>query len=221
MYKCKECKTVYKDKVDYCECGNNVFEEIEDIPQSVEETPQEILPGGCVEPAPVRTQLMTPAQILSYAIFGFCCIFSLVFVMFLGPKPQESPQVSEQKTNVVKRDIPQIDKIWNDTPAYTVHANVSIDIYKDNLKDVLSQNFKLAKFDGEGSCQIEFKVDSAGRLKDKKLIRNSANKPLENSAKKMLSNVSMVNPPPLSYDGSTFRLVFVEHNNEYFLEYLN
>ena len=30
MYRCKECKTEYKEKVEYCECGNNTFEEIAD-----------------------------------------------------------------------------------------------------------------------------------------------------------------------------------------------
>ena len=34
MYRCRECKTEYKTKVEYCECGNNTFEYIEDkIPQ--------------------------------------------------------------------------------------------------------------------------------------------------------------------------------------------
>lgn len=28
MYKCKECGTEYEIKPDYCDCGNNTFEEI-------------------------------------------------------------------------------------------------------------------------------------------------------------------------------------------------
>ena len=33
MFKCSECKRLYKDRVDYCDCGNNVFEEVPDAPQ--------------------------------------------------------------------------------------------------------------------------------------------------------------------------------------------
>lgn len=218
LYKCKECKTVYKNKVDYCECGNNAFEELEETPQiedKQEVTVEETLP----EPVSEVRRLVSLSEIASYAIFGACCLFSLIFIMFLGPEPAERPQITEKPKETVQKEIPPIDKIWDDTPTYTVHARASLDTYKDELKNVLSENFNLPKFDGEGSCEIEFTIDSAGRLKNKKLIRNTANKPLESSAKKMLSKVSRVTPPPVSYDGTPFRLVFLEQNNEYVLEY--
>ena len=30
MYRCRECKTEYREKVEYCDCGNNTFDYIED-----------------------------------------------------------------------------------------------------------------------------------------------------------------------------------------------
>ncbi len=218
LYKCKECKTVYNDKVDYCECGNNVFDEIEETPlveDNQEVTVEEILP----EPVSGRRTLVSFQEIVSYAIFGACCLFSLIFILFLGPKPAEMPSVTEKTKVAEQKEIPQIDKIWDDTPTYTVYAHASLENYKNDLKNVLSENFSLPKFDGEGSCEIEFIIDSAGRLKHKKLIRNTANKPLENSAKKMLSKVSKVTPPPANYDGTPFRLIFLEQNNEYVMKY--
>lgn len=218
LYKCKECKTVYKDKVDYCECGNNLFDEIEETPQIEDEqevTQEEVLPVQ----VPERRALVSFQEIASYVIFGACCLFSLIFIMFLGPKPAERQLLTEQIKVAEQKEIPQIDKIWDDTPTYTVYAHASLDNYKNDLKNVLSENFSLPKFDGEGSCEIEFVIDSAGRLKHKKLIRNTANKPLENSAKKMLSKVSKVTPPPTNYDGTPFRLILLEQNDEYVLEY--
>lgn len=216
MYKCLECKTVYKNKVEYCNCGNNSFEEIPDLPQpqpqkqKVKEEP--------VNDEPVR--MVTVQQVASYLIFGACCVFSFLFVMFVGPAPEKKVEKPKVEEKVEKVEIPSIDEIWNDTPAYTVHANVSMDSYKSDLKDTLIENFKLPKFDGDGSCEVEFTVDSAGRLRDKKLIRNTANKPLENSAKKMLSAVKIVTPPPITYDDTPFRLEFYEYNNEYQLRYV-
>ena len=32
MYICRECKAEYKQKVDYCDCGNNTFDFVEDAP---------------------------------------------------------------------------------------------------------------------------------------------------------------------------------------------
>ena len=31
MYRCRECHAEYKQKVEYCDCGNNTFDYIEDI----------------------------------------------------------------------------------------------------------------------------------------------------------------------------------------------
>ena len=33
MFKCKECGTEYETKPDYCDCGNNTFEEIISTPK--------------------------------------------------------------------------------------------------------------------------------------------------------------------------------------------
>ena len=220
MFKCLECQTVYKNKVDYCECGNNSFEEIPDpVPQKSEEVVSS-KPKEVVEVQAPAVKTITVGEMLSYVIFGACCLFSFAYVFFLGPEPAKTVEKPKVKDEKLVKEIPSIDEIWNDTPAYTVSANVSMDTYKSELLDLLMQNFSLPKFDGDGSCEIEFTIDSAGRLKNKKLIRNSANKPLENSAKKMLTAVKRVAQPPLTYEGTPFRLEFYEHNNEYQLRYV-
>ena len=211
MYRCLECKTVYRDKVEYCKCGNNVFEEVPTTPQVQEKitTSQDVVESS--------RQLLTPAEILSYVVIGACCVLSIAFVMFYGPETQkkEAPAIVEKAMQT--KEIPSIDDLWNDNPEYTVHANVSMEDYVKDLVDALMANFELPKFDGGGSCEIEFELDSVGRLSKKKLIRNSANKPLENAAKKMLSNVKRVTPPPRSYDGKVLRFEFYEQNNQYYL----
>lgn len=220
MFKCLECNTLYKEKVDYCECGNNSFEEIPDVVRPKQEKPVEKQAEQVVKNETLVVKTVTVGEILSYVIFGFCCVFSFVYVFFLGPQPANKVEVPEVKEEKVVEKIPSIDEIWNDTPAYTVSANVSMETYKNELLELLMENFSLPKFDGEGSCEIEFIVDSAGRVKNKKLIVNSANKPLENSAKKMLTAVKRVTQPPRTYEGEVFRLEFYELNNQYKLRYV-
>ena len=45
MFKCKECGAEYEEKPDYCDCGNDTFEQVESAPKSekapkIEQTPQ-------------------------------------------------------------------------------------------------------------------------------------------------------------------------------------
>jgi len=216
MFKCRECKTVYKNKVDYCNCGNNVFEEIPDVVQPM---PQKV--STEVKPVEVESvKMVTGGQILSYLIFGVCLVCSVLFVMFVGNPVEKNIEKPKAPVQNISKEIPSIDELWNDTPAYTVHANVSFESYIGDLKDVLTNHFNLPKFDGDGTCEVRFTVDSAGRLQDKMLVRNTANRPLENAAKKMLSNVKLVNPPPNSYTGTLIRFELVEFNNEYHLQYI-
>ena len=38
MYICRECKAEYKEKVEYCDCGNNTFDYVQDEVEAVKTT---------------------------------------------------------------------------------------------------------------------------------------------------------------------------------------
>ena len=40
MFRCKECQTEYEIKPDYCDCGNDTFEEVVVKPQETLKTPK-------------------------------------------------------------------------------------------------------------------------------------------------------------------------------------
>ena len=207
MFVCKYCKKTFKEKVEYCDCGNNIFEEVADPPQvtSTVTPPKEELP---FTPHPIL-----PARLLSVGIFVLCCTFSLCFLLFFGeePKKREEAPITNQKT--VVKDIPNIDSFWDDTPAYGVQPdyNADINVYKDSLKNALLAHFDTSTIEGSGSCDIQFTLDKHGNLKKKKLYQNTANKPLINATKKMLSAVKRYNPPPKSYDGNPLTLEVQEN----------
>ena len=101
MYICKDCKTEYKTKVDYCDCGNNTFDFIDDTPPKVTKEPLSI---------------EQKKQLLSIGFLVFCLILSII--VWLIPIKQK-PTVKETpiaKTEV-SQNIPNIEKIWKDTPA--------------------------------------------------------------------------------------------------------
>lgn len=214
MFKCSECKRLYKERVDYCDCGNNEFEEVPDTPQPSQNAAPANSPA-----VPELARPILPVNLISIIVFSVCCIFSLCFVLFLGPEPKKREKVPNTTEKVVVKDIPDIDEIWDDTPAYNVpaDANAGWSSYEPGLINALLAQFILAKYEGGGTCDIEFVLDRHGNLKKKKLYQNSANKPLLASAKKMLSSVRSYNPPPKDYDGSPIVFEFYEVDDTYSL----
>ena len=103
MYRCKDCGQEYKEKVDYCDCGNNTFDFVEDVKF---ETPKN-------KPKKALT-LEQKSEIISRIFFAICLILSaLVWAI-----PVKTKQITHEQKNLPKivGSIPSIDKIWNDTP---------------------------------------------------------------------------------------------------------
>lgn len=97
MYRCKECNAEYKTKPDYCDCGNDTFDYIEE------------------KPAKQPITLEQKAEIVSRIFFALCFIIAVsIWFIPMKTKPQhKSAPVVQTKTS-----IPDINKIWNDTPIY-------------------------------------------------------------------------------------------------------
>lgn len=100
MYRCKECNATYKEKVEYCECGNNTFEYIQD---KVVKNRQPLT-------------LEQKSEIISRIFFALCLILSLVVWAIPVSNPKHKPK-SEPVTTQIQQ-IPNINKIWDDTPLY-------------------------------------------------------------------------------------------------------
>lgn len=84
MYICKECKAEYKEKVEYCDCGNNTFDYIEDeqVAQSLKATKSR------------RTlTLEQKAELVSRGFFAICIILSIiVWAIPIGKTPAKNHQ---------------------------------------------------------------------------------------------------------------------------------
>lgn len=106
MYICKECNSKYKIKPDYCDCGNDTFDYIEDKP---------------AKPAQKPMTLEEKSELVSRIFFAICLIMAtLVWFIPVGKKAPENKNTAQkaQKAQSVGT-IPDINRIWDDTPAYT------------------------------------------------------------------------------------------------------
>lgn len=109
MYRCRECHAEYKQKVEYCDCGNNTFDYIEDI-KPVDEKKMH-------QPLTIEQK----SEIISRVFLVFCIILSILVWMIPAGEEPSKPEKSAapvKKKPAVTKNIPNIDQIWDDTPLY-------------------------------------------------------------------------------------------------------
>ena len=102
MYKCTICSKEYEIKPDYCDCGNDTFDEIVEA-KSLEEDFE------------VEKRKFPTKKVLSILIF-ILCIISSILVWEINPPSQNTDKTVQKPSTEQKQGIPDIDKIWNSTP---------------------------------------------------------------------------------------------------------
>ncbi len=100
MFRCSECGCEYETKPDFCDCGNDIFEEVLPCPEKEDAKP---------------SFNMKPADIVSYLIFVVCIILSVLVLLFfpkITPTPQNNTHEQVLKPNT---NIPDLSSIWIDS----------------------------------------------------------------------------------------------------------
>ena len=142
MYRCKECGAEFEEKPDYCDCGNDDFEEInaeDNLSHKNEDNAGQAKPDKNLEqnkPMPASSMRFSNTETISkkqtfserYPEFSrfkksldpisliiFCgCILLSLYIVFFAWNPTEQEVVAEKKQEVnTPKNIPSIDKFWN------------------------------------------------------------------------------------------------------------
>lgn len=129
MYRCKDCNKEYLNKPDYCDCGNNVFEEVSNLPEfeidkmtfrkNSSENPDETSAKTFFEQYPKLKEIKDSMDVISTSIFGICLILAILPWIFWGNSSSgvsttKKPPHHVQK-HVSQANIPDIDSLWNDS----------------------------------------------------------------------------------------------------------
>ncbi len=100
MYKCSECGNEFKDKPDYCDCGNDIFEKIVTHPK----------------------KLQLPVWDILARSFFACCLLLSVIVWFISiPESKDSTSNTLEQNEDIdstaqkKLSIPSLDAIWKES----------------------------------------------------------------------------------------------------------
>lgn len=125
MYKCTECGTEYEIKPDYCDCGNDSFEEVatKKVAEKIETpktTPNSIPKINKKTEKPQYSpldNLKKSFDPISLSVFIICLILSVLTIFFVG-NPDENNSTESKKNTSTEQiiNIPNIDLFWDNTP---------------------------------------------------------------------------------------------------------
>lgn len=116
MFKCSECGNEYEIKPKYCDCGNDIFINVEKdfTPQEVEL--DEEIDDDIIETAPrhrnLRKKSFSP---IGMAVFGICIILSLLVLFVIGNPKKDLTKTEIKKEIQEQTVIPSIDSYWDNT----------------------------------------------------------------------------------------------------------
>ncbi len=218
MYRCRECKAEYKEKVEYCDCGNNTFDYIEDTKPAVKSVPEKQTHRPLT--------LEQKSEIVSRIFFGLCIILSiLVWMIPVNDKPAKT-----QKTNIhakqkpaVTKNIPDIDKIWDDTPLYEprpepepVEKPMTPVDYVRQLTESVTQINKPKTANNTQTSQISKpapKTSSAKSSAPKKIVQvQKKNNNITNIKKDMPVNPELLAPQKPAYNPNSPEMLRYKNN---------
>ena len=218
MYRCRECKAEYKEKVEYCDCGNNTFDYIEDTKPAVKSVPEKQTHRPLT--------LEQKSEIVSRIFFGLCIILSiLVWMIPVNEKPAKT-----QKTNIhakqkpaVTKNIPDIDKIWDDTPLYEprpepepVEKPMTPVDYVRQLTESVTQINKPKTANNTQTSQISKpapKKSSAKSSAPKKIVQvQKKNNNITNIKKDMPVNPELLAPQKPGYNPNSPEMLRYKNN---------
>lgn len=123
MYKCIECGLEFDIKPDFCDCGNDVFEEIEIISTDSEPTVKEKHKKTFEEQYPMLYSFIQTLDPISVGIFIVCIILSIAALICIKPSTTEVADLAEPVKTV--RKVADVNSFWNDTPPKIQKTNIN------------------------------------------------------------------------------------------------
>ncbi len=223
MFRCKECQTEYEVKPDYCDCGNDTFDEIieksedtkleknvQEISVHKEEKIEQVKKVQNTEPdqkaeAPkviseqkeqisqpivdkpetqkakiVKKERHSDIDTFAWVIFTICVVISLIIVFFPCKSAQIDSETTQQREVKQTQNIPEIDKIWNNTAP----------------KNIVTQNPepKIEKIIQEKS-KVELPVSKKEEAKSKEIKKNNSVKQNKQQTQKKPSTPTKSSTP--------------------------
>ena len=157
MYKCTECGLEFKNKPEYCDCGNNEF--VLTVSDK-EKAPKPVVDIDTTQPEPVpetiraeessitatreqptfnnykieRKPFKMPVSPIALFIFIMCLLLSLLIWVLWNPVKETAEKVSEIIEITETKAIPSIDKLWKNPVPVIKQEDTTVSQNNNTLK---------------------------------------------------------------------------------------
>lgn len=231
MYRCTECNTEFENLPDYCDCGNDTFEEFYEEEEYYEPEPR------YERPAPPPKKRLTPEEREELAreeaekkkslIVAAIVLVLLCVELFVCP-PHKKPKIEKVKEKVSQNQVklPSVYSYWDNTVTSQFRATkdplANLPLLNDrfryispvlreylvNIGSEFNRKWDTSIIKGSGDCKVEFTINKEGNLNSKRIVATSHNESLDNSVLLLLSKLNSFDIPPDDYKGERVYIQF-------------
>lgn len=242
MFRCTECNTEYQQCPDFCDCGNDTFEEVYE--EAYEEEYYEPEP---VKQAPPKKRL-TPeeaAELAKEAVekkksmiaAGIIAVLCILVLFVLPPHKKQKEEQRKENVRVANVKIPDVGTYWDkavpsafktkdplaNLPLLNERFRTISPVLREyivNIGNEFNRKWDTSIIQGSGECKVQYVIDKEGNLSSKIIVSSSHNESLDNSVLLALSNVNGFDIPPDDYKGERVYITFkVDANNASSVKY--
>ncbi len=229
MYRCTECYAEYSECPEYCDCGNDTFEEVfeeeyyEEEPRQTKhvKAKKKLTPEEAEEIK--REELEKKKSLIVAGIVLFLCV--LIIFVFPPHKKKKMERV-KQKVAMEQVKIPSVDTFWDNTVQSTYRKakdplanlpllNTKFRYISPTLREYLveiggefDRKWDKTIVQGSGEAKVEFTIDKEGTVVSKRIVATTHNETLDNSVLVALSKIISFNVPPDDYKGERIYISF-------------
>ncbi len=232
MYRCTECHSEYTNCPDFCDCGNDTFEEVGNNNGYYDEEPERPAPRPKRRLSPEEKKELEKEKLeKKKSLIALGVIFVLCIVVFIIP-PHKKPKMEKVKQKVAQEQtkIPTVDSYWNNAlpsafKKKDVNANLPLlnssfgnisPVLKEYLAEIGStfdKKWDKSIINGSGECKVEFIINKEGNLSSSKIVTSSNNESLDDSVLLVFSNLNSFQIPPDDYKGERIYITFKVNEN--------
>lgn len=227
MYRCTECQAEYSELPQYCDCGNDEFEEIqEEVFEDDYEEPKRKKEVSKKLTKEEKLELEEEKRDKQKSLIALAVIAILCIVVFIIP-PHKKPKMQQHKEKIAKQNVklPSVYTYWDDTVPRAFRKddplanlpllNTSFGMISPVLREYLvnigkefNRKWTTTMVDGFGECKVQFVINKEGSLQYKTIVSSSSNQTLDDSVLLLLTNITGFDVPPDDYKGEKIYISF-------------
>ncbi len=142
MYKCSECGTEYNIAPKYCDCGNDIFINIDDENELIAKE-MDVNEEGSGQTSKYRGRGRNFKQKsfspVALSIFVICIVLSFLVLFVIANPKKDNSKVQIKGETGEEIEIPSVDAYWDNTPAKLAKKNEVQPQKQENILDKFVQ----------------------------------------------------------------------------------